>query len=138
MDPLLASLTAAFLLVLAGSPFSAQQTPVPVARVEAALTSGDARALGATVSDRVEVSLLGNSGVYSRAQATLVFGRFFARYPAEQPFRFDHRMSAGEGAVYASGFYRHADGWLTVMVRFAQRGPTWEVRDVRAEPGRLE
>ncbi len=114
----------------------AQETPAAVNAVVAAFARGDARALAAEAAERIDVSLPGGTSVYSRAQARLIFDRFFSTTPA-RGFRVEHRMRS-DGAYFATGRYVSAEGQYTVLLRFGTRGEAWELREVHVEPHGLE
>ncbi|MFQ5571528.1 MAG: DUF4783 domain-containing protein [Rhodothermales bacterium] len=114
---------------------AARQTPA-LASLQEALASGDAHLLMAEASDRVEIALLGQSKLYSRAQAVYVMQDFFRRYPPEH-FAFQNTSQA-EGSWFATGQYRykHAERPLKVYVRLRMKGAQWELREVRIEQRR--
>lgn len=133
----LSALLLALVLLGAAVPRAqAQETPPAVAAVVAAFARGDARALADAAAERLDVSLPGGTSVYSRAQARLIFARFFDETPA-RGFRLEHRMAAG-GAYFATGRFVSTDGQFTVLLRFGARGAGWELREVHVEPHGLE
>ena len=121
---------------LAGGPAQAQEAALD--RVQVAFADGDADAVLADAADRVEIALLGQSKLYSRAQATYVMEDFFRRYPPDV-FTLDN--SAGDEANwFATGRYRykHADKPLHVYLRLRQKAERWELLEVRVEQRRGE
>ena len=94
---------------------------------------GHASAVLAGAADRVEVVLLGNGKLYSRAQATYVLEAFFREHPPAS-FGLDHSSNAEE-SWFASGVYevKQGDRPFQVYLRLRQRGEQWELREIRIE-----
>lgn len=121
---------------LAAGPVQAQEAAL--SRLQEAFAAGDADAVLADAADRVEIALLGQSKLYSRAQATYVMEDFFRRYPPET-FTL-HNDARDEGNWFATGRYqyKHAEQPLHVYLRLRLRGEQWEVLEVRVEQRRGE
>jgi len=84
-------------LVLSGSQVFSQ---VPD-EVITSLQSGNARVLASYFNQNVELVILDNDNIYSRAQAEQIVSNFFSRF---QPVRFNELHSRGkEGAHYVIG-----------------------------------
>ena len=68
------------------------------------LNSGNAKTLSKYFNDNVELVILDNDNVYSKAQAQQIVGNFFSRYiPVEDnAFKIIHD-GGGEGAQYVIG-----------------------------------
>lgn len=105
----------------------------PLLKVQEAFAAGDANALLGEAADRLEIALMGQSKLYSRAQATYVMEDFFRRYPPEQ-FTLQND-SQGGGNWFATGqyHYKHTEQPLHVYVRLHRKGEQWELREVRIE-----
>ena len=124
------------MLSLATGPVLAQEAALD--QLQEAFATGDADAVLADAADRVEIALLGQSKLYSRAQATYVMADFFRRYPPES---FTLRNDAREdGNWFATGRYqyKHAEQPLHVYVRLRLKGDQWELLEVRVEQRRGE
>lgn len=130
------SLLALVALTACVAPLRAQEAPTPVTAVVAAFGQGNARAVTDAAAERLDVSLPGGASVYSRAQARLIFSRFFDETPP-RGFRVEHQMGTG-GAYFVTGRYASREGSFTVLLRFGTRGRTWELREVHVEPHGLE
>ena len=102
-------------------------------QLQAAIAAGDADRVFAPAADRVDVSILGASDIYSRAQARYVMAEFFRQHPPER-FTFEP-ATRREGNCFAGGAYVGARGdpplWLYVRLR--QVGREWELREIRVE-----
>lgn len=124
------------MLGFAAAPVPAQETALN--QVQEAFATGDADAVLADAADRVEIALLGQSKLYSRAQATYVMEDFFRRYPPEV-FTF-HNDAQEDGNWFATGRYqyKHAEQPLHVYVRLRLKGEQWELLEVRVEQRRGE
>jgi len=131
-----ASFLVLVVLAAAATPLRAQETPPAVSSVVAAFAQGNARALTDASADRLDVSLPGGASVYSRAQARLIFARFFDE-TSPRGFRVEHQMGSG-AAYFVTGRYTSRDGAFTVLLRFGARGNTWELREVHVERHGLE
>jgi hypothetical protein len=109
-------------------------TPIPEAILNDlanALTGGDAEALLANGSDRVEVSLFGTRTYYSRAQALYVLRDFFKKYG---PRRFEADDVAEAGQMYfVTGRYWHlrAERPLRIYLRVSLQNESWRLHEVR-------
>ena len=123
-------------LSLATAPVLAQETAL--SQVQEAFAAGNADAVLAGAADRVEIALLGQSKLYSRAQATYVMEDFFRRYPPEA-FTL-HNDAREDGNWFATGRYqyKHAEQPLYVYVRLRLKGQQWELLEVRVEQRRGE
>ena len=123
------------LMLLAGSlagPAMAQPQ-YNIEEIQDAFAKGDARALLAKASSRVEIALLGRSRLYSRPQAVYVIQDFFRRYPPEGFVVQSEDQE--EGSWFATGRYRykHAERPLQVYLRFRWKDDEWALHEVRVE-----
>jgi len=134
-SPLPSRLAACALVLLVGvAAFAQSRSPDDeVARVEAALQSGDAGAVLDGSASRVEVVLFGQGSTYRRAQAAHVLRDFFRRYPPER-VAFTDRASSDDGRT-AIGRYWTQDGGDPLRVRVLHRsaGDGWELASLRVE-----
>jgi hypothetical protein len=70
--------------------------------VNAAIRSGDARQVSRYFSKNVDLTILSQEEVYSKAQAELILKDFFAKN-APKSFSFIHQGLSKEGSKYAIG-----------------------------------
>ncbi|MFC2137252.1 DUF4783 domain-containing protein [Bacteroidota bacterium] len=68
-----------------------------------AFKTGDSKALSVNLSTNVEMAILDNEEIYSKAQAIQVLNSFFEKYPVKN-FNFIHK-GGKEGSKYAIGEY---------------------------------
>jgi hypothetical protein len=114
---------------------AAQDAP-DLSTVRDAFVQGDAKMLLDAAGDRVEIALMGQGQLYSRAQATYVMQDFFREHP---PVQFSLEPGYGdEGSWIVAGeyWYRQEDASLQVYLRLRLKDKQWEVREIRIEPRR--
>jgi hypothetical protein len=104
-----------------------------VQRVATAFRDGDAQALLAPATDRVEVSLFGTQTFYSSAQAFYVLRDFFDSHPPAA-FATGDATTAGRSA-FVQGRYGHRrdERTLQVYVRLVHRDQQWRLQEVRID-----
>ena len=113
----------------------AQDAP-DLSAVRDAFVQGNAKMLLDEAGDRVEIALMGQGQLYSRAQATYVMQDFFREYP---PTQFSLEPGYGdEGSWIVAGayWYRQEDMSLQVYIHLRLKDKAWEVREIRIEPQR--
>lgn len=117
------------------APVAAQEKP-DMSTVHDAFIKGDAHLLLDKAGERIEIALMGEGKLYSRAQATYVMQDFFQSYLPEQ-FTLEPGYGA-EGSWIASGEYRYreAESSLQVYIRLRLKDKTWEVREIHIEQRR--
>lgn len=122
---------ALILLVSSGSVMA--QVNETLDAVEQAMVQGDARTLLSDAADRIEITILGRSTLYSRAQATYVMQDFFREYPPTG-FSLDDTSATG-GSRFATGRYRYqqAEQPLHVYLQLRKKGTQWQLREIRIE-----
>jgi hypothetical protein len=106
------------LLTTLASAAGAQQTPpkAPFEGIEKCIKTGDATALSAYFSNTVTCDLLGETALYSKAQATMVLKDFFDKHPP-QLFSFNY-YNDKQPVKYAIGALQTKDGgkWRVTVV----------------------
>lgn len=114
------------------------QEATPFDALREAFAAGNAPVLLRDAGERVAIALLGNSKLYSRAQATYVMQDFFQRYPPEA-FTLQNNERDGSN-WFATGRYRyrHAEQPLQVFLHLRLKDEQWELREVRIEQRRRE
>jgi len=93
------------LLVFASRSFSADIYD----DVSAAFKSGDSHAIASYFGNTIELSLLGQEEVYSRAQAEMILKDFFTKNNAKA-FSLLHKGASKEGMMYGIGTLQTAGG----------------------------
>lgn len=126
---------AALALFLGAVPLAVPQTSDDaLARVEAGLRDGDPDAVLADASERIEVVLFGQGGMFRRAQATHVLRDFFRRYPPSRVV-FAEQASSDDGQT-AIWRYWSEDGGAPLTVRVLHREISedeWELVWIRID-----
>ena len=123
-----------FVLALLAPPARAQDhDDALLARLEGAFAQGDVAALLEEAAERLDLTVLGASAVYSRAQAQYVMENFFRDHPPvrfrfQDPSRRDENWFAAGQYVYGSE--EHA---LWIYVRLRWQGARWELREIRID-----
>lgn len=125
----------ALLLLGLASPATAQDTtgtaPNALEHLQAAFVAGDADALLEGAADRVEITLLGQSRLYSRAQAMYVMRDFFREYAPERFVLVSENQAEGSWIADAQYGYRGAEQILQIYLRLRQLADGWELREIR-------
>lgn len=73
-------------------------------RIAAAIKSGNARALAHFFHSTIDLTVLQNDGVYSKAQAEGIIRDFFSNNPPSN-FRINHQGSSRDASQYYIGTY---------------------------------
>ncbi len=132
-------------LFLCGGLIYAGAGPRPVAAQEAedaddvmqqlrqACAEGDAEMLLAPAAERVEISLLGGSTLYSRSQALFVLQEFFEQYPPVRCEMRAARPTDEDRFVPGRCWYEGAEAPLRLYVQLEAEGGAWVLRSLRVE-----
>lgn len=97
--------------------------------VQRAISKGDVRMISKYTSAYTEMSILGATTTYSRAQAAYILKAFFKQHPPEQ-FAFQHKLRVGKD-WFIHGRYRNRDGRpyrLEMMLRWS--GQRFEIKSI--------
>lgn len=103
-------------------------------KLEQAIGDGNAEAVFENASRQIEVSILGDVALYSKAQAQQVVRKFFSEHPPDR-FSFSDGSTA-EQRRFAEGLYfgkRHKAPYR-VFVYLRNADGLWELRELRIEP----
>lgn len=95
------------------------QAQTVIEEAEAAIRSGNAKALAAHFNDYIELNLEDEKSNYSKSQAEIIVARFFQKYPVQR-FEFEHKGSSKEGLRYAIGKYTHSNGSFDIYLLVKQ------------------
>jgi len=99
--------------------------------ISRAMDEGDAQLLFEQAARQIDISISGEEGLFSRAQATLVLRRFFSSFP---PGGFDvTETSVSEGRLFILGIYRTSrdNDAFGVFVYLRVHDGTWELKELR-------
>ena len=99
--------------------------------IQEAIESGNGESLASKSSSFVEVTLLGNSTLYSRAQAGYILKEFFREHPPSN-FKIQRRMNVGND-WYMYGNYRNSseNASYRLEVRIRRNGDRYEIKNIR-------
>lgn len=99
--------------------------------IEKAIESGNGESLASRSSSFVEVTLLGKSTLYSRAQAGYILKEFFREHPPSD-FQIQRRMNV-ENDWYMYGNYRNRSEKETyrLEIRIRRNGDRYEIKNIR-------
>ncbi len=125
---------AGFLLTIASGAVLHAQDPSADALQTAVVTAfneGDAEMLFRTAAQQLDISVVGSSGLFSRAQATHVLERFFADYPPGGFILTEATDSDGRRLLLGDYAVQNSDDRFHVYVYLRIRNDAWEVKEVR-------
>ncbi len=95
--------TAIIFIIVSMQIFSANNFSTVPDNILEAFKTGNSKALSVNLSTNVEMAILDNEGIYSKAQAIQILNNFFQKYPVKE-FNFIHK-GGKEGSKYAIGEY---------------------------------
>ena len=102
-------------------------------RVERGLEAADPDAVLAASSDRVEIVLDGQGGVFRQAQASHVLRDFFRRHPPER-VEFSEPSASDDGQTATGRYYTRAGGApLSLRVMIRDDGGAWVLASLRID-----
>ena len=99
--------------------------------IQEAIENGRAESMVDKSSSFVEVTLLGNSTLYSRAQAGYILKEFFREHPPSE-FAFQRRLNVGnDWYVYGSYRNRAEKETYRIEIRIRRNGDGYEIKNIR-------
>jgi len=111
----------------------AQDTKATFEPIAKCIREGNATALSGYFAGTVECDLLGEEGMYSKAQATMVVKSFFEKY-APKSFVFKHYSNDKQALKYAIGTMQTKAGdMLRVTVFIKSDGEIVKIQQLRIE-----
>jgi hypothetical protein len=96
-----------------------------------AFKTGNYRELGRRFNSSVELVIIENENVYSKAQAEIIMKDFFSRYPPTG-FMIRHEESR-EGLCYAIGRLNTRQGSFRVVILLKSKGEEVTIHQLRIE-----
>ena len=96
-----------------------------------ALGSGDSQALGAMMDTEVELSLLEDENLYSRAQAIEKLAAFFSAHAPSGFSQVHQGSSKSDDAEYCIGNLATNDGSYRVYIYVAKKGDRMVLQELR-------
>lgn len=100
--------------------------------IEAAMASGDAKALSVYFTDNIDLLVLETDDVYSRQQAEIIVQRFFTDHP---PVGYEnkHRGKSRTADSYQIGKLTTKSGNFRITVFVRREGDQTQIRQLRIE-----
>lgn len=120
-----------FLLFFAPFTLVADQGNPNLEAISRALSSGDADALASYLADNVEVSILDNEQVYSKAKATEVLRSFFSSNKPKTFNQVHQGTSRGNSDQYCIGNLSASTGSYRVYLYLKVSGTTTTIQEIR-------
>jgi Domain of unknown function (DUF4783) len=111
---------------------SGSATDVPYSSVETAFKTGNAKGLVALGKDKILINVLGNEGVYSKSQATLVLKKFFTKNPAKS-FSYVHKGKGSSEGSFAIGKYISGSQEFRVTIHFKKVSGAFKIESLAIE-----
>ena len=105
---------------------------VPYGSVESAFKSGNSKGLVALGKDKILINVLGDEGVYSKSQATLVLKNFFTKNPARS-FSYVHKGKGSSEGSFAIGKYISSGKEYRVTIHFKKINGTFKIESLAIE-----
>jgi len=120
-----------FILIFAPlSLFSAPSIIDPYEDIANAIRSGDAKSVSRYFSNSVDLTLIGQEDVYSKAQAEQILKDFFNKN-TPRSFSIIHRGESKDGAKYAIGNLSTSNGNYRVYYYFKIAGGGVNIQELR-------
>jgi Domain of unknown function (DUF4783) len=120
-----------FILIFAPlSLFSAPSIIDPYEDIANAIRSGDAKSVSRYFSNSVDLTLIGQEDVYSKAQAEQILKDFFNKN-TPRSFSIIHRGESKDGAKYAIGNLSTSNGNYRVYYYFKVAGGGVNIQELR-------
>jgi hypothetical protein len=120
-----------FILIFAPlSLFSAPSIIDPYEDIANAIRSGDAKSVSRYFSNSVDLTLIGQEDVYSKAQAEQILKDFFNKN-TPRSFSIIHRGESKDGAKYAIGNLSTSNGNYRVYYYFKVTGGSVNIQELR-------
>jgi hypothetical protein len=120
-----------FILIFAPlSLFSAPSIIDPYEDIANAIRSGDAKSVSRYFSSSVDLTLIGQEDVYSKAQAEQILKDFFNKN-TPRSFSIIHRGESKDGAKYAIGNLSTSNGNYRVYYYFKVAGGSVNIQELR-------
>ena len=118
--------------LLAAIMLSTSTGEVPYGSVEKAFESGNSKGLVALGKDKILINVLGNEGVYSKSQATLVLKSFFNKNPAKS-FNYVHKGKGSSEGSFAIGKYISGSQEYRVTIHFKKINGVFRIESLAIE-----
>jgi hypothetical protein len=100
--------------------------------IAAAIKSGNSKAIAAYFTDNVDLKVLAQEDVYSKAQAELIVKDFFTKHPVKT-FSIAHKSTKND-SQFAIGTLETTNGKYRVYFLLKKTGEKLQIQQFRIEP----
>jgi len=97
------------------------------------IRSANAKGLAAHFDESVDLKILDQENVYSKAQAELIVKDFFTKY-AVKSFSINHKSAPKNGSEYAIGTLQTSNGTFRTYFLLKKEGDKVVIQQFRIEP----
>lgn len=101
--------------------------------IAAAIRSGNAKEVSQYFADNVDMKVLDQENIYSKAQAELILKDFFAKH-AVKSFTLAHKSAPRNDSQFAIGTLTTSNGTYRVHFLMKTTGATTTIQQFRIEP----
>jgi len=120
-----------FILILASSVAAVTPQNFNLGQITEALSRGNADALGAYFDNSVEIAVLGDEDVYSKAEAVRVVKNFFSKHKPRAFSQVHRGTSKGKDSQYCIGNLATGGGTFRVYVYMKVAGGKNLIQELR-------
>ncbi len=107
-------------------------TEIPYSAIENAISSNNASEFVTFGKEKILLNILGNEGVYSSSQATLVLRDFFTKKPGES-FKFIFKGKETSEGTFAIGTYISKNESFRFTIQFKKINLNFKIESVTIE-----
>ena len=107
-------------------------TEIPYSAIENAITSNNASEFVTFGKEKILLNILGNEGIYSTSQATLVLRDFFVKKPGDS-FKFIFKGKETSEGTFAIGTYLCKSENFRFTIQFKKIGLNFKIESLTIE-----
>ena len=108
-------------------------SPPNLGAISKAITQGDANALAQFFDEDVEVTILNEVNIYSRAEAKEAVSKFFSKHPPKTYSQVHQGTSKGQGGQYCIGNLIVPSGKFRVYIYLKKSNSKYWIQELRFE-----
>ncbi len=105
---------------------------IPFEKMEQGFTTNAVKPIFETVKEKVMLNVLGNEGVYSKAQAELILKDFFTKKPGNK-FHFIFKGKETAEGTFAIGIYESVEEKFRITFQFKQFESNYRLESLSIE-----
>lgn len=102
-----------------------------LASISRAMNSGDAEALGQYFDNSIELSVMENEDIYSKAQAVQIVKDFFNQHTPKSFSQLHHGSSPASDSQYCIGNLVTSDNTYRVYIYMKMNGASTVIQEIR-------